>query len=204
MEQEYMRQKFIDSTIHIVAADGIHKATTKAIATHSGINEAYIYRVFKDKDDLFSTTFTTIDNELIACILKYLPIMEIKEINIDERCRIFFRCCWKSIVSDREKCSFFIKYYYSHYYNSYSPLERRKAYREVIERFTPAFKKGTDVWRVFNRILDIVYSTVIKILRDEIPDDNETAEEVFAVVFSAIEPQLSWNNKNAAETVLEN
>lgn len=204
MEQKSMRQKFIDSTIHIVAADGIHKATTKAIATHSGINEAYIYRVFKDKEDLFAATFTTIDNDLITCILKYVPIMDIKEIDIDERCRIFFRSCWKNVVSDREKCSFFIKYYYSHYYNSYSPIERRRAYREVVERFTPAFKKGTDVWRVFNRILDIVYSTIIKILRAEIPDNDETAEEVFAVVYSAIEPHLSWNNKKAAETVLEN
>lgn len=204
MKQDDLRQALIDGTIHIVAADGIHKATTKAIATHSGINEVYIYRVFKDKEDLFAETFAAIDNELIACILKYVPIMDIKGIDIDERCRIFFKSCWKSIVSDSEKCSFSIKYYYSHYYNSYSPIDRRRAYREVVERFTPAFKKGTDVWRVFNRILDIVYSTIIKILRAEIPDDDETAEEVFTVVYSAIEPQLFWSNKEAAETVLEN
>ena len=203
MEQSYMRQKFIDSTIHIVAADCIHKATTKAIATHSGINEAYIYRVFKDKDDLFAATFAEIDNELIACILKYVPIMNIKGIDIDERCHIFFRSCWKNIVSDREKCSFFIKYYYSHYYNSYSPIDRRRAYCRVIESFTPAFKKSTDVWRVLNRILDIVYSTIIKILRAEIPDDEETAEEVFSVIYSAIGTQFSWSNKEAAETVFE-
>lgn len=203
MEQKNLRQKFIDSAIHIVATAGIHKATTKAIATHSGMNEAYIYRVFKDKEDLFEATFTAIDNELIANILKYMPIMHIQGIDIDERCRLFFRSCWKNVVSDREKCSFFIKYYYSHYYNTYSPLERRKAYREVIESITPAFKKGTDVWRVFNRILDIVYSTVIKILRDEIPDNEETAEEVFAVVYSAIESRLCWNDKKAAEPVLE-
>lgn len=204
MEQEYMRQKFIDSTIRIVAAEGIHKATTKAIATHSGINEAYIYRVFKDKDDLFAETFAAIDGELISCILKYVPIMDIKGIEIKERCRIFFRSCWKSILSDCEKCSFFIKYYYSHYYNSYSPLERRKAYREVVERFTPAFRKGTDVWRVFNRILDIVYSTVIKILRTEIPDNDETAEDVFTVVYSAVEPFLTWSKKEEPSSVLEN
>lgn len=195
MEQEYMRQKFIDSTIRIVAADGIHKATTKAIATHSGINEAYIYRVFNDKEDLFAQTFAAIDNELIACILKYIPIMDIKGIDIEERCRIFFRSCWKSILSDREKCSFFIKYYYSQYYNSYSGVDRRKAYREVVERFTPAFKKGTDVWRVFNRILDIVYSTIIKILRAEISDNDETAEEVHSFVYSAVESFLIWGKK---------
>ena len=203
MNKEEIREKLMESAIHVVATEGIHKATTKAIATHSGVNEVYIYRMFEDKDDLFAQTFALIDSELIACIMKYEPIMQMKEIEIKERCYIFFKACWKNIL-DYDKCSFFIKYYYSQYYNSYSPLKRRKAYAEVIDSFAPAFKSGTDVWRMFNRILDIVYSTIIKILRAEIPDNDETAEEVFAVVYSAIEPQLSWGNKNAAETVLEN
>lgn len=203
MKQEEIRQKLMESAIHVVATEGIHKATTKAIAAHFGVNEVYIYRTFEDKDDLFAQTFALIDSELIACILKYVPIMHMKDIDIKERCHIFFISCWKNIL-EYNKCSFFIQYYYSQYYNSYSPLKRRKAYREVIERFTPAFKKGTDVWRMFNRILDIVYSTIIKILRNEIPDNEETAEDVFAVVYSAIESQLSWGNKKAAENVSEN
>lgn len=203
MKQEEIRQKLMESAIHVVATEGIHKATTKAIAAHSGVNEVYIYRTFEDKEDLFAQTFALIDSELIACILKYEPIMQMKGIDIEERCHIFFRSCWKNIL-DYDKCSFFIKYYYSQYYNSYSPLKRRKAYSEVIESFTPAFKSGTDVWRMFNRILDIVYSTIIKILRNEIPDNDETADDVFRVLYSAMEPQLSWSNKEATETVLDN
>ena len=33
MKKEYMRQKLMESAIHVVATEGIHKATTKAIAT---------------------------------------------------------------------------------------------------------------------------------------------------------------------------
>jgi hypothetical protein len=124
-------------------------------------------------------------------------------IEIEERCYIFFKSCWSNIL-DYDKCSFFIKYYYSHYYNAYSPLKRRKAYSKVIESFTPAFKKGTDVWRIFNRILDIVYSTIIKILRGEIPDNDETAEDVFRVLYSALEPFLVWSKSKTTKTVLEN
>ncbi len=203
MKKEYMRQKLMESAIHVVATEGIHKATTKAIANHSGVNEVYIYRLFEDKDDLFLQTFALIDSELIACILKYEPIMNMQGIEIEERCYIFFKSCWRNIL-DYDKCSFFIKYYYSHYYNSYSPLKRRKAYSKVIESFTPAFKKGTDVWRIFNRILDIVYSTIIKILRGEIPDNDETAEDVFRVLYSALEPFLVWSKSKTTKTVLEN
>lgn len=203
MKKEYMRQQLMESAIHVVAAEGIHKATTKAIAKHSGINEVYIYRLFEDKDDLFAQTFALIDSELIACILKYEPIMKMQALEIEERCYIFFRSCWRNIL-DYDKCSFFIKYYYSHYYNSYSPLKRRKAYAKVIESFTPAFREGTDIWRIFNRILDIVYSTVIKILRNEIQDNEETAEDVFGVLYSAIEPFLVWSKSKTSHTVMIN
>ena len=203
MKKEYMRQKLMESAIHVVAAEGIHKATTKAIANHSGVNEVYIYRLFEDKEDLLAQTFSLIDRERIACILKYEPIMNMPAIEIDERCYIFFKSCWRSIL-DYDKCSYFIKYYYSHYYNSYSPLKRRKAYSTVIESFTPAFKEGTDVWRIFNRILDIVYSTIIKILRGEIPDNDETAEDVFGVLYSALEPFFVWSTSKTTKTVWEN
>lgn len=203
MKKEYMRQKLMESAIHVVATEGIHKATTKAIANHSGVNEVYIYRLFEDKDDLLAQTFSLIDRELIACILKYEPIMKMPAIEIEERCYIFFKSCWRSIL-DYDKCSYFIKYYYSHYYNSYSPLKRRKAYSTVIESFTPAFKEGTDVWRIFNRILDIVYSTIIKILRGEIPDNDETAEDVFGVLYSALEPFFVWSTSKTTKTVWEN
>ena len=201
MKKEYMRQKLMESAIYVVATEGIHKATTKAIANHSGVNEVYIYRLFEDKDDLFAQTFALIDSELVACILKYEPIMKMWGIEIEERCYIFFKSCWRSIL-DYDKCSFFFFFYYSHYYNSYSPLKRRKAYSKVIESFTPAFKEGTDVWRIFNRILDIVYSTIIKILRGEIPDNDETAEDVFEVLYSALEPFLVWSK--TTKTVLKN
>ena len=202
MKQENIRQKLMESAIYVVAAEGIHKATTKAIAAHSGVNEVYIYRTFEDKDDLFAQTFALIDSELIACILKHEPIMYMQGIEMEERCNIFFKSCWKNIL-DYDKCSFFIKYYYSHYYNSYSPIKRRKAYSKVIESFTPAFNDGTDVWRIFNRILDIVYSTIVKILRGEIPDNDETAEDVFRVVYSAIEPFLVWSKDNVLENCKE-
>ena len=203
MEKEIMRKKLIESTIYIVASEGINKATTKAIATHAEVNEVYIYRLFKDKEDLFEQTFSLIDSELISYILKYAPIMKIEEIEITERCHIFFKSCWKSIL-DYDRCSFFIRYYYSHYYNSYSPQKRKAAYADVIDVFTPAFIEDTDVWRIFNRILDIVYSTVVKILRDEIPDNEETADDVFRVLYSAIEPFFVWSKNEMADNILKN
>ena len=125
MLQCEMRQKLIDSTIHVVATEGIHRATTKAISTHSSINEAYIYRFFSDKDDMLKEAFTYLDEEMVSAIMRYLPIMETVDIEFKERGRLFFQKLWEFLISNKEKCSFFIKYYYSQHYDSYPAAESK-------------------------------------------------------------------------------
>lgn len=187
-----MRQKLIDSTIHVVANEGIHKTTTKAISTHSGINEAYIYRFFADKDDLLKNAFAHLDDEMTAAILRFVPVMGMTDMKIEDRCWAFFSKYWAFLLGNLEKCSFFIKYYYSQHYDSYPRDERARAYQKVVDCFTPAFKEGTDVWAMLNHILDVVFCNLVKVLRSELPSDDSTAEMVYSFVYRSVEPYLKW------------
>ena len=54
MEQREIQQTFIRSAIRVIARKGLVKATTKAIAADAGLNEAYIYKCFKGKDELLA------------------------------------------------------------------------------------------------------------------------------------------------------
>ena len=54
MEQESMKQAFMECAVRVVARDGMEKATTKAIAAEAKLNEAYIYKCFSNKDELLS------------------------------------------------------------------------------------------------------------------------------------------------------
>ena len=56
MKQDDLRQALIDGTIHVIAQNGLDKATTKAISNATGINEVYIYRLFENKEKLFEKT----------------------------------------------------------------------------------------------------------------------------------------------------
>ena len=57
MKQDETRRMLIDGTIHVIARDGLDKATTKQIGLETSINEAYIYRCFAGKEDMFAKTF---------------------------------------------------------------------------------------------------------------------------------------------------
>lgn len=61
MKQDETRRMLIDGTIHVIARDGLDKATTKQIGLETSINEAYIYRCFAGKEDMFAKTFDALD-----------------------------------------------------------------------------------------------------------------------------------------------
>ena len=75
MEQQNMRQAFMESTVRVVARDGVEKATTKSIAAEAKLNEAYIYKCFSGKDELLGETFLMEDERFSAFLKKTLPVI---------------------------------------------------------------------------------------------------------------------------------
>ena len=67
--EQDIREILISNTISLIAEGGFERATTKAI-TYSGnslpnvkLNEAYIYRLFGDKEHLYEKAFEKIFSE---------------------------------------------------------------------------------------------------------------------------------------------
>lgn len=190
MKSENMRQALIDSAIHTISEVGIDHATTKLLATNAGVNEVYIYRIFGGKEELFKETFTYIDKDFAAAIINFLPIAYDKSLGVEPRFRKLFEAVWHYALKDKEKCSFFIRYYYSRCYTSAMSEERKNIYAAVMKKFDTAFPYGTDTWWFFNHILDVVFSSAVKVLREEIPDNEQTEKNIFALLYAALQPHL--------------
>ena len=65
-----IKELLIENAIHLIAEGGFEKATTKEL-THCGgqlpdfkMNEVYIYRFFKSKENLYEAAFVRLDTEL--------------------------------------------------------------------------------------------------------------------------------------------
>lgn len=198
MDQESIRRALIDSTIHIIANNGLDKATTKHIANRAGVNEVYIYRAFDGKDDLYMKTFLQLDQELVAAILRHIPIMDMTNIKIEDRCWALFSAVWKFVLGNEEKTLSFIRYYYSPYFKKYSCTAHREAYRVVVEKFRPAFKADADVWMLLCHILDVLLAAAVKVYNGELPDNDRTAAYVFDLLYSSVESKLTWSKQRIA------
>jgi len=195
MKQESIRAALIDGAIHVIACEGIDRATTKRIGTYTGVNEVYIYRCFKDKEDLFVQTFLQLDKEFVDEIMLRTHVMKQAEVPIEERCKSLFADIWRFVLNERERSECYIQYYHSPYFVKYSLKGRRERFKPVLDRCSCAFRPGADVWRLLNHILDILFASAEQVFQGEMQNDEKTLEYVFNLIYYGIEPYLTWSNK---------
>lgn len=200
MERNEMRNALIQSAIHIVACEGIDKVKVDKVAHAAGLNVAYLYRIFGGKEGLFLETFQQIDIEMREYILGHVDILFADNIQQEERWNNFIMNLWEYVLSDQEKCTFFIRYYYSSYFDSYSSNERKECYMKVLDKMTPAFKVGVDIWKQLNYIYDVIFSSVVKVLRNHESKDEVKANAAH-FLYTALMPKMMSEEKSEMRTV---
>ena len=186
MSPKEMRDALIKRTITVIAAEGLNGATTKAIVTGTGINEAYIYRIFSDKEDLLAKTFGSLDEELVLKAMQHIPVMYMDEIDYETRCRFFFSAIWEFLLGNKEKCLAFIRYYYSPYFQKYSSEEHINRYKPLVEKFNDAFREEANVWMILNHILNVMLDFAVKVHNNETTNNQDYAEHVFRVIYRSV------------------
>jgi AcrR family transcriptional regulator len=190
--KEELRKALIRATIHVIANDGLDKATTKALATCAQVNEGYIYRVFDGKDDLLTKTFEMLDCQMINLLHGAMGIIRDESLDMETRCYRIFSQLWRFCLAGRNECLCYIRYYYSPYFTKYSSEQHKKMFESVTERFGHVFKQGTDIWHMLVYVLDIIFSSVIRVFRGDLPNTPETEKNVFELLYHSIQPYLSW------------
>ena len=187
MKHHDVRKRLIEQTIAVIAESGLDKTTTKAIVKGTDINEAYIYRFFKDKEDLLSHVFEKLDEELVAKTMQHVEVMYMQELEYEIRCRVFFTSIWKFLLGNKEKCLAFVRYYYSPYFQKYSYETHKRRYTPLVRKFQDAFMDEADTWMILNHILNVMLDFALKVHNNQMPNDDIYAEHVFRVVYRSIE-----------------
>lgn len=190
MKNGEIRQLLIDGTIRVIARDGLEKASTKLIGTTTSINEVYIYRCFKSKEDMFTEVFSFLDDELVTKALQHIDVMYMEEFDYIIRCKIFFNSMWRFILSNHDKCVTYIRYYYSPYFRKFSAEKHKERFSPLLEKFKAAFNVESNVWMILNYILSTLLMFAVKVFDDAVPDDDDTAEHVFKIIYASIHQYL--------------
>ena len=187
MKRDDLRQKLIDGTIDVIAEEGLDKATTKQVGSKTNINEAYIYRCFNGKEDMFTKTFDFLDFELIDTMMRNVDVMYMTGLDFEIRCRVFFFKIWEFLIGNRKKCLTYVRYYYSPYFSKYSAASHKARYLPLVDKFKDAFKGEADVWMILSHILNVMLDFAVKVHNDQMPSEDNYAEHVFRVIYRSVE-----------------
>ena len=186
MKQNEIRQGLIDGTIYVIAKEGLDKASTKQIGLATSINEAYIYRCFAGKEDMFAKVFDALDEELLAKIMQHVEVMYLSDMEFELRCRSYFFAVWEFLLGNRDKCLTYVQYFYSPYFVKYSVDCHKKRFSPLVKIFRSAFKDEADVWMILNHILNVMFDFAVKVHNGQMPGNDDYAEHVFRVTYVSV------------------
>ncbi len=186
MKQDDLRQALIDGTIHVIAQNGLDKATTKAISNATGINEVYIYRLFENKEKLFEKAFEYLDKQLVDKTLLHIDVMYMREMDYETRCRIYFFAMWRFLVGNKDEILMYVRYYYSPYFKKHSAEMHKQRFIPLVNKFKDAFKDEADLWMILNHILNVMLAFAVMVHNDEMPKEDIYTEHVFRVIYQSV------------------
>ena len=195
MRRDEFRRCLISGTVSVIAREGLDGASAKQIETETGINVAYIYRCFKDKDDLFAKTFSSLNQELVDVIFEALPIIFVPEMSFTEKFRLFFKPIWRFMLENREKCLCYIRYYYSPYFKKYSFEEHVNIYRPIVEKISVIFKDEANVWMLLGHAMNVLLDFAVEVFNGSVPDNEDTEEHVFRLIYYSVSPYFKRSSE---------
>lgn len=198
MKQDEIRQKLIDGTIHVIARDGLDKATTKSIGEETSINQAYIYRHFKNKEDMFAQTFSYLDDDLLSVTTKYCEVMYMQSLDFQKRCRFYFSAVWECLLEDHDQCLAYVQYFYSPYFKKYSYETHKSRFKPLVEEFGKAFIEEADVWMILNHILNVMLDFAVKVHNGQMSGNDDYSEHVFRVVYESVKQYFKMTQESEA------
>ena len=190
MDQQSMKQTFMMSAVRVIARDGLVKATTKAIAAEAGLNEAFIYRCFSSKDELFSAAFYQEDENFTTLLRETLPVMYMPGLTWKERAFLLWKQSWEFILKNEADCIFYIRYYYSVDCRAQAYDTHLTHLQVLIEKVRPAFKPDTNVDMLMHQIVDTMLAFAMRVLNGEMENSEATTEWTFEQIYSFVVPNV--------------
>ena len=190
MEQESMKQAFMECAVRVVARDGMEKATTKAIAAEAKLNEAYIYKCFSNKDELLSAALHMEDVRFANLLQKTLPVMHMPDLPWKERAYILWKRSWDFILQRPEDCAFYPRYYYSASYRAHAYERHLACFKPLIEKVSKSFKPGTNTEMLAHQIFFTMLFYASRFLSGELENSEAATQWAFEQIYSFVVPNV--------------
>lgn len=187
MKRQEYRGILMTRTMEVMASAGLDKTTTKAIVEGTGINEGYIYRFFESKEEMMAAVFEQLDEELIGKVVESVVCVRDPGMTVENRWWLTFVSVWQFLLGNPPKCLAYIRYYYSPYFQRYSSKGHDQRLGALTEKMRESFREEANVRMILHHVLNVMMDFAVKVFDNELPDNEDTAEHVFRLVYVSVQ-----------------
>lgn len=186
-----LQRELIAGTVETVAALGLENTTANVICTACGVNVAYIYRFFADKEDLIAKAFAYVDEQFLRMILENYTVLNYESIDYESRCHVLFGKCWDYLMARPRELTFYIRYYYFLSFQKYAYRDHMNRYAVLFDKMKTAFPDTVSARVVLHHILDTLLGEAMKQTVDPKEDGNTAAIRSFFLIFSVVKSYVN-------------
>ncbi len=184
-----IKELLISNTVNVIAEGGFEKATTKELTHYKEkshdikMNEAYIYRLFGSKENLYDSAFSHLDSELYEAFLDGIKFVGDFGNNLKEKLWEFFLLAWRFILGNERRCRCYVRYYYSIYFKGKALEAHRKLFQGVVAVVEPVFKEEADAFSIMHSVFITLFDFCIRVYNGDLEDNDLNRPHVFNVLY---------------------
>lgn len=191
---EELKPEIINGTLRIIAEGGMDNFSFPRLTAETGISAPTVYEHYKNKEELLTTCFITVDREISGCIEK--AIEELPE-NIkngtatETRCRLVWRAYWNYLLSNADRSIFYWFFFNSKYYTR-EMQERHRSNFEFLRKLIDPLKGNAsarvkcDTNLLAAHMINVTAAYASKVLRGYYKNEKTTEETVYHMVFQPV------------------
>ncbi|MDO5400340.1 MAG: TetR/AcrR family transcriptional regulator [Eubacteriales bacterium] len=190
------RHALLCSAVRAVARYGMKDVSTRRISADAGVNDAYIYRYFQDKEDLLVQAFLLENQQFMAQAIKQIDQVRqsAPRESLDKRFETVFYAAWRYLLDRPEVCRFFLYYYLSPNFAQHARAPYRRQLDELAEKVRPLFASGEEAKQSLYALFVLLNAFAVQVLNGEQPDTPETGRRVLQMTFAAVRSQMGPEN----------
>ena len=101
-------------------------------------------------------------------------------------------------IRDRESIQFYVRYYYSTYYEQCSQTEHQERFRPLADAIHGCFDGTANVQALLQHILDNMMNLAMRVYSGELTDSDEARSHYFTLSLASVAPYLRMKDRRDA------
>ena len=176
----------IRAAIHAVAQDGLERTTTRSIGAAAGINDAYIYRCFSDKEDLLSRAYMLVNEDLVGLLIRRIGEAGKKGMTDGyQRFAYIIRGLWDALLDNPENCIFCDYYYHSASYKKHTAELHHAVAMRLLDKMGENHNLRPQAEFSLYHLMETLFAFAAKAVEGYYPKTEDGFEQVAARLYMA-------------------